>query len=262
MNPASQATRPSDPAFAAAPTATLTAAQRRVLACLAEAWRSGRPVDSLAQLCTSLGLVSRGALHRHVGQLVALQLVSPLDRRRAGLRPGPAWLAAQPAAVTTQTAVPVPLPLPSGAAPALEHALRQAGVRMRSVPRLGRIAAGAPLDAVFEDEPVWIPEHLAPRGEAFVLEVQGDSMSGDGILDGDLVVVEPGVLVRPGEIAVVLVAGEGATLKRFRQEGAQVRLIASNPAVADRLVPAEAVAVQGRITGLMRQLQASRSGLA
>ena len=97
-----------------------------------------------------------------------------------------------------------------------------------------------------------VPERLTPPGDAYVLEVRGDSMSGDGIMDGDLVIVEVDPHVRAGEIAVVLVAGEGATLKRFRQEGPLVRLIASNPEVADQLIPADQIAIQGRISGLMR----------
>ncbi len=266
MTPDSQDKSRSAGPLAAAILASLTPAQRRVLVCLDAAWQEHLPVDSLDQLCAQLGLSSRGALHRHVGQLVAMQLVAPLDKRRGGVRPGQAWLQAraalpsgqQPAAPDVQGTRHLD-PVRQGGVPEIGAALRLAGVPMRAVPRLGRIAAGAPLDAVFEDEPVWIPEHLAPRGEAFVLEVQGDSMSGDGILDGDLVVVEPGVLVRPGEIAVVLVAGEGATLKRFRHEGQQLRLIASNPAFADRLVSADTVAIQGRITGLMRQMQGARS---
>ena len=201
----------------------LTPTQREIMRRLEAEWAAGRAVDSLEQLCSLLGLRSRGALHRHVEALVAQGCLAPLDRHRRGLRP------AGPAA-----------------------ALALAGIPLRALPRLGRIAAGAPLDAVFEEDPVLVPERLAPPGEAYVLEVRGDSMSGDGILDGDLVVVEVDAHVRSGEIAVVLVVGEGATLKRFRQEGPLLRLIASNPAVPDLCVPVDQVAIQGRISGLMR----------
>lgn len=218
----------------------LTRAQRAVLQRLEQEWAAGRPVHSLDHLCQLLGLRSRGALHRHVEALVAAGHLAPLDRHRHGLRPSrPALHDAEPPPAASHT-------LPAW----LE------GQPLRALPRLGRIAAGAPLDAVFEDEPVLVPERLAPPGDAYVLEVRGDSMSGDGILDGDLVVVEVDPHVRAGEIAVVLVAGEGATLKRFRHEGGRVCLIASNPEVPERWVPADQVAVQGRVSGLMRNYRA------
>jgi repressor LexA len=207
--------------------ARLTPAQGAVLKRLEAEWAAGRRVESLEHLCRLLGRSSRGALHRHVEALVRAGCVAPLDRHRLGLHP----------------------PL------ALDTPVWPTGLALRALPRLGRIAAGAPLDAVFDEERVLVPERLAPRGEAYVLEVRGDSMSGDGILDGDLVVVEVDAHVRPGEVAVVLVVGEGATLKRFRQEGDQIRLIASNPEVPDRLVMADQVAIQGRISGLMRHFR-------
>ncbi len=238
----------------------LTPAQRRVLAALESAWSTGTPVDNLDALCQRLALRSRGALHRHMQRLVETGWVAPLDRHRLGLRPGPRAEVLPPASGLQARPASGAQAWPASGAqvqPALSGwpDWQAMGVPLRALPRLGRIAAGAPLDAVFEDEPVLVPEHLTPRGEAYVLEVQGDSMIGDGILDGDLVVVETGVAVRPGEIAVLLVAGEGATLKRFRQEGEHLRLMASNPAVADRLVPAAAIMVQGRISGLMRRCQ-------
>jgi len=215
----------------------LTQAQRAVWNCLQREWAEGRQVESLDHLCRLLGLRSRGALHRHVETLVAAGLVAPLDRHRHGLRPAAG--AFRPISADDR-------------APALRHPAWPAGMPLRALPRLGRIAAGAPLDAIFEDEPVLVPERLAPAGDAYVLEVRGDSMSGDGILDGDLVIVEVDPHVRAGEIAVVLVAGEGATLKRFRHEDGVVRLIASNPAVADQRIPAGQVSIQGRVSGLMR----------
>lgn len=217
----------------------LTQAQRAVWQCLEKEWAEGRQVESLDHLCRLLGLRSRGALHRHVENLVSAGLVAPLDRHRHGLRPARgAFRTASPELQAASAATSVPD--------------WPAGLALRALPRLGRIAAGAPLDAAFEDEPMLVPERLAPAGDAYVLEVRGDSMSGDGILDGDLVIVEVDPHVRPGEIAVVLVAGEGATLKRFRHEDGVVRLIASNPAVADQRVPAGQVSIQGRVSGLMR----------
>lgn len=223
----------------------LTEAQHRVLAALRDAWSGPGPAPSLAGLCARLGLRSRGALHRHIAHLVRLGWVEPPDLHRLGLRPGPRARAHSRLAVAPQ-----PAPEGYGRPPAWP-----ASLPVRALRKLGRIAAGAPLDAVFEDEPLYVPEALVPRGEAYVLEVRGDSMNGDGILDGDLVVVEAGAVVGPHEIAVVLVAGEGATLKRLRRSGDQVHLLASNPAVPERIVAAADVAIQGRVAGLMRSFR-------
>jgi repressor LexA len=241
----------------------LTIAQRKVLDCLQREWTAGRSVESLEHLCHLLGLRSRGALHRHIEALVAAGLVAPLDRHRHGVRPagrpprGPAVnpSCGLPLRRSSDALATVPRRRVEDRASAEARRMGPAwppGVTMRALPRLGRIAAGAPLDAVFEDEPVLVPDRLTPAGDAYVLEVRGDSMSGDGILDGDLVVVEVDLHVRAGEIAVVLVAGEGATLKRFRHEGANVRLIASNPLVADQVLNSRQVVIQGRVCGLMR----------
>ena len=256
-----------------AQTARLTRIQRGILQQLQCEWSAGRIVESLEHLCRLLGLRSRGALHRHIQALVSAGAVAPLDRHRRGLWPVQAAISPPG---TQRAADPPPVgpalpgrhrdhplgrqvshdeaPASRRDAPSSRSSLAgwPPGVPVRALPRLGRIAAGAPLDAVFEDEAVLVPERLAPRGDAYVLEVRGDSMCGDGILDGDLVVVDVDSHVRAGEIAVVLIAGEGATLKRFRHEGGLVRLQASNPDVPDQLVRADQVAIQGRVSGLMR----------
>jgi repressor LexA len=78
-------------------------------------------------------------------------------------------------------------------------------------------------------------------------------MVGDGILDGDLIVVEKRRRVENGAMAVVLIRGGEATVKRFRQAGNVVRLEASNAAVPDLALPAAEVEVQGAVVGLLRR---------
>jgi len=120
------------------------------------------------------------------------------------------------------------------------------------VPLLGLVAAGSPIEAVEVPESVSVPAAFAGRGECFVLRVRGDSMVGEGILDGDLIVVERVERVENGELAVVLVGGEEATVKRFYQEGAMVRLRPSNPEMEEMMLPASRVEVRGRVVGLLR----------
>ena len=100
-----------------------------------------------------------------------------------------------------------------------------------------------------------VPAHLVGRegvAEHYVLRVVGDSMVGEGIFDGDLVVVARRERAEPGEMVVALV-GDEATLKRYYPEGEVVRLQPANPAMDPLRVPAGQVRVQGIVVGLMRK---------
>ncbi len=128
------------------------------------------------------------------------------------------------------------------------------------LPLLGSIPAGPLSEAVEEAETVLDERALLPWREGdFLLRVSGDSMIGDGILDGDKVLLRPGVEPYAGEIAAVVVGGDHgpapeATLKHFlpMAETGQVRLRASNPGYRDLVVPGESVRVAGVFRGLIR----------
>lgn len=125
---------------------------------------------------------------------------------------------------------------------------------LRRLPFPGRVACGPPIEAVAGDGGVAVPDHLlAGRlGEHYVVQVVGDSMEGEGIYDGDLVVVQRRQEAQPGEMVVALIADE-VTLKRFYPEGETVRLEPANPRLAPLRVPAREVRVQGVVVGLMRR---------
>lgn len=120
------------------------------------------------------------------------------------------------------------------------------------VPLLGRVAAGTPLEPVEVPESVTLPEEMLGRGETFALRVQGDSMVDDGILDGDVVVVESRSNVENGATVVALVRGE-ATLKRFFRERGRVKLVPANERLAPIVAPAEDVEVRGEVVALLRR---------
>ena len=124
----------------------------------------------------------------------------------------------------------------------------------RELPFRGRIAAGRPIEAVVGDETLTVPAALfgARIDDHFVLRVAGESMIGEGIHDGDWVVVERRDRARPGEMVVALV-GDEVTLKRFYPEGAVVRLQPSNPAMEPIRVAAADLRIQGIVVGLMRK---------
>ena len=121
------------------------------------------------------------------------------------------------------------------------------------LPLAGRIAAGRPLEAVEERETLSLGD-FARGGNSFVLQVKGNSMVEDHILDGDFIVVEQTQVANPGEIVVALVGGEEATLKRFyRESGGKVRLQPANSEMQPIVVSAADVKIQGRVIGVLRK---------
>jgi repressor LexA len=137
------------------------------------------------------------------------------------------------------------------------HTIRPSGMRRtRTVPVLGRVAAGQPIlaDADSIEEFISLPADRARGAEVYMLQVKGESMIGDGILDGDHVVVVVDSRPAAGEIAVVLI-GEEATVKHIYYEGDTLRLKSSNPAFPDLLYgEADSPVVQGRVIGVVRWL--------
>jgi repressor LexA len=123
-----------------------------------------------------------------------------------------------------------------------------------SLPLLGTVAAGMPIEAVEVAETIDVPRELVSRrGESFVLRVSGDSMIEDQICDGDFVIVESRPEARDGDTVVALVRGGDVTLKKLYRNGPTVRLEPANAALDSIEVPAEDVLVRGVVRGLIRR---------
>ena len=123
-----------------------------------------------------------------------------------------------------------------------------------SVPVMGRIAAGVPIEAIQDHrQDIELPIDLVSGGEHFALEVQGDSMIEAGILEGDIVVIRRGETASNGDIVVALVDNEEATLKRLRRKGNSVALEPANPRYETRIFGPDRVNIQGRLVGLIRK---------
>jgi repressor LexA len=135
---------------------------------------------------------------------------------------------------------------------AIEVVDPQSGPRAVRVALRGVVAAGAPIESVEMQESVALPEDFLGRGETFALRVRGDSMIGEGILDGDVIAVEAGRTPRNGAIVVATVRGE-ATVKKYFLEGAAVRLEPANERVAAIVAPAGDVEVKGVVVGVLRR---------
>ena len=120
------------------------------------------------------------------------------------------------------------------------------------LPLLGIAAAGWPIEAAL-DEKVSVPDDLVRKPESFALKVSGDSMRDDGILDGDLVIVESRSVADNGETVVAVING-GATIKRFyRERGGRIRLQPANDSVAPMICGEQDLEIRGVVVALLRR---------
>ena len=120
-----------------------------------------------------------------------------------------------------------------------------------TVPFLGRVAAGAPIEAVELSETVEVPESLLSGGNNFALQVQGDSMVEEGIRDGDVLIIRKQDHADNGQTVVAQIAGE-ATIKKFYQRKDRIELRPANEKLRPLMVSAEEVEIVGVVVGLVR----------
>jgi len=185
---------------------------------------------SFDEMRDALGLASKSGVHR---------LVSGLEERGYIRR-----LANRARAIEI-------LPLGQPASP-LGKAV-QAASDMISLPLLGRIAAGTPIEALSDPtNHLDIPASMIGNGEHFALEIIGDSMVGAGILEGDTVIIQRSDSAQHGEIVVALINRQEATLKTLLKEPGRIGLEAANPKYETRYFNSGEVEVQGKLSGLIR----------
>jgi len=179
----------------------------------------GQP-PSLAEIAEAAGLASRGAARKHVLALAEAGLIEVASGQARGIRP---------AGLRTRTS-------------------------LLQVPVLGRVAAGPPIgaDAGLLDT-LTLDARLFSARPDYLLRVQGDSMIGDGILDGDLVGVRRTPEARDGQLVVARLEGE-LTIKRLARGKGGIRLLPRNPAYAPIEVRrGQDFAIEGVFCGLVRR---------
>ena len=120
---------------------------------------------------------------------------------------------------------------------------------------MGKIAAGVPIMALEQDGPQFsVPDGMIGRGDHFALEVEGESMIGAGILDGDIAVIRKANTARNNQIVVAyVVSDEEATLKRLYKGADGIELIAENPDFPTRTFGPDQIEVQGVLVGIVRK---------
>ncbi|MEW8313983.1 MAG: transcriptional repressor LexA [Candidatus Thiodiazotropha endolucinida] len=122
----------------------------------------------------------------------------------------------------------------------------------QGIPYLGRIAAGRPIEAITNAEPMQVPDELLGKGPCYVLQVSGDSMIDEGIHHGDYVVIEQQEHAQNGDIVVALIHNEEATLKRIEQRPGEIVLHPANHSMSAMVYRPEEVSIQGVLRGLLR----------
>jgi len=204
----------------------LTKRQKEVLDFLVSFLNKQGYSPSFEEIARSLKLTSLATVHKHITTL----------ERKGFVRRG-----------HNQSRSIEVLQLPR---PVREQVLQRQVVEL---PLAGRIAAGQPLEAVEDRETISLGD-FARSGTTFVLQVRGNSMVEDHILDGDYIVVEQTQVANGGEIVVALVGDGEATLKRFyRESGGKIRLQPANSEMPPVVVPAAEVKIQGRVIGVLRK---------
>ena len=130
--------------------------------------------------------------------------------------------------------------------------LLQVAAQEAELPLVGRVAAGKPIEAIATPDTIDVPMSMVGNGDNFVLRVQGDSMIGDGILDGDYVVVRKQSQANSGQTVVALIDGE-ATVKRLVYRGNLLELHPANPTMSPfTIAPEQDFRIEGIVVGVIR----------
>ncbi|HUY19413.1 MAG TPA: transcriptional repressor LexA [Candidatus Binataceae bacterium] len=125
--------------------------------------------------------------------------------------------------------------------------------RMRGIPLLGQVAAGAPIEAIEGQDTISVPDDFVRRGNTFCLRVRGESMIDEGIRDGDYIIVEERDGADNGETVVALIGNEATVKKYFRESGGRIRLQPANVTMEPIFAREQDLKIRGVVVGLMRR---------
>ncbi|MGH9661951.1 MAG: transcriptional repressor LexA [Bryobacteraceae bacterium] len=206
----------------------VTRRQKQVLDFVARFIDQNGYSPSYEEIARGLGLASLATVHKHISTLESKQYLKRGFNQSRSLDLGPKYLQEQ-------------------------RRQRQEAASSMEVPLLGRIAAGAPVEAIEQRETLRFAD-FAGNPDVFALQVRGESMIEDHICDGDLILLERTSQVRDGDVVVALVDGVETTLKRFyREPEDMVRLQPANAALGPLRLPMAKVQIQGRLVAVLRK---------
>ena len=205
----------------------LTRRQKEVMDFLSQFITDHGYSPSYEEIASGLGLASLATVHKHIQALETKQYLRRSYNHSRSLEIGDRFFNEERARRPQETPSAIPL--------------------------LGRIAAGAPVEAIANQEMLHFSD-FAGQENTFALQVRGESMIEDHICNGDFVLIEKVNQARNGEIVVALVDGSEATLKRYYSEpDGQVRLQPANADMAPIYVKPENLQIQGRVLAIMRK---------
>ena len=209
----------------------LTVKQHELLSFIHDRLAATGVSPSFDEMREALDLKSKSGVHRLISALEERQFIRRLPNRARALE-----------------VVKMPETNAAGARP--RPVIAAAANDTIEIPMHGRIAAGTPIEALQGSEGFAVPAALLGPGEHYALEVSGDSMVEEGILDGDFALIRKVDTARDGEIVVALIDEAEATLKTFRREGQMVRLDPANRHYEAQRYRPDQVTIQGRLAGL------------
>ncbi len=204
----------------------LTKRQKQVLDFISDFVEKNGYSPSYEELAGALDLASLATVHKHIEALQAKQYLTRNFNHSRSLEVTKKYFDEQ--RMYRSAEVPVAVPL------------------------AGRIAAGAPVEAIEGQDTLQFADFAGDPG-TFALQVRGDSMIDDHICEGDYVLIEKTAVAHNGDIVVALVDGSETTLKRFYDEGDTVRLQPANSAMEPIRVPKRSVELQGRLIAVLRK---------
>jgi len=194
----------------------LTRAQQRTLDFIREFFKKNQHSPTTAEVAQGIGIQSRGVVYRYLKALADANRIKLMPNRHRNIQ------------------------------------LLNENSEF-SIPLLGSIAAGHPIEAVADNEFVTVTD-IFSGPHRYALRVKGDSMIEEGIWDGDLVVCEHATRAHNGQIVVALIDEQEATLKRIRysNDNHTITLIPANPSYQPMHFPADRIRIQGIYIGLVR----------
>ena len=205
----------------------LTRRQKEVLDFIADFVEQNGYSPSYEEVAQALGLASLATVHKHIQALESRKYLQRSFNQSRSLEVAPKYVQ--------------------------ERRKSRASARNQEIPLVGRIAAGAPVEAIAGRESLQFADFTG-KGDTFALQVSGESMIEDHICSGDFVLVERTPQVNEGEIVVALVGGSEATLKRFyRERDGRIRLQPANASMQPILVDPANLEIQGRVLAVLRK---------
>lgn len=226
----------------------LTAKQHELIRFIQQKLEETGISPSFEEMKEALDLKSKSGVHRLISALEERGFIRRLPNRARALE-----VVKLPEDAVMGSAKPSAANDAIGAAMPAKTVAPEPANDIIDVPLHGRIAAGAPIEAIEGQSSMPVPAALLGPGEHYALEVSGDSMIEAGIFDGDFALVKRTDSARDGEIVVALVDNEEATLKYLRRDAGRIRLDPANGAYEPQIYEPHRVQVQGKLAGLLRR---------